>query len=185
MTKDWPSARKGWYATFILTLAFTFSFVDRQALNLLVDPIKADLDLSDTRISFLQGLAFALPYIAMSVPIGRLVDKINRIAVLIGGVVVWTLATFTCGLANSYNQLMMARMFVGAGEASLTPAAYSMLADFFPADKLARPVSVFLMGPYIGGGLAMIGGASVIDWFATANIGALPLVGELNAWQQR
>jgi len=183
LTKDWPSARKGWYATFILTLAFTFSFVDRQALNLLVDPIKADLDLSDTRISFLQGLAFALPYIAMSVPIGRLVDKINRIAVLIGGVVVWTLATFTCGLANSYNQLMMARMFVGAGEASLTPAAYSMLADFFPADKLARPVSVFLMGPYIGGGLAMIGGASVIDWFATANIGALPLVGELNAWQ--
>jgi MFS family permease len=183
LTKTWPSARTGWYATFVLTLAFTFSFVDRQVLNLLVEPIKADLDLSDTRISFLQGFAFALPYIIMSVPLGRLVDKVNRIGVAIGGVVVWTMATFSSGISQNYMQLMASRMFVGAGESALSPAAFSMLADYFPPDKLARATSIYLMGPYLGGGLAMIGGAYVIEWFDTANIGALPIVGALSAWQ--
>ena len=183
MTEKWPSARTGWYATFILTLAYTFSFVDRQVLNLLVEPIKADLELSDTRISFLQGFAFALPYIAMSVPLGRMVDKVNRIGVAIGGVVVWTAATFSSGISQSYTQLMVSRMFVGAGESALSPAAFSMLADYFPPDKLARATSIYLMGPYLGGGLAMIGGASLIEWFDSANIGTLPIVGSLSAWQ--
>jgi MFS family permease len=133
----WPSARVGWYATSLLTLAYTFSFVDRQVLNLLVEPIKHDLALSDTSISFLQGLAFVIPYVAMSVPVGRLVDRFNRIAVLIGGVFIWSITTFACGFASSYAQLLIARMGVGTGEASVTPAAWSMLADYFPPDKLA------------------------------------------------
>ena len=145
-----PVAWVAWYATVVLTLAYTFSFVDRQVLNLLVQPIKQDLQLTDTSISFLQGLAFVIPYVLMSVPIGRLVDKFNRILVLIGGVLVWSVATFACGMSSTYSQLLIARMGVGVGEASVTPAAWSLLADYFSPEKLARPVSFFLMGPYLG-----------------------------------
>ncbi len=181
--KTWPPPRVGWYATVVLTVAYTFSFVDRQVLNLLVEPIRADLGLSDTSISFLQGLAFVIPYVLMSVPIGRLVDKFNRIVVLIGGILVWSAATFACGMANNYHQLLSARMGVGIGEASVTPAAWSLLADYFPPDKLARPVSIYLMGPYLGGGLALIGGAAVIDWAKTAGELVVPFVGTVASWQ--
>jgi MFS family permease len=99
-----PGTAAAWYATVILTLAYTFSFVDRQVLNLLVEPIRHDLGLSDTSISFLQGLAFVIPYVLMSVPIGRLVDKFNRILVLIAGVLFWSVATFGCGVAGNYGQ---------------------------------------------------------------------------------
>ena len=178
-----PSTGWAWYATILLTVAYTFSFVDRQVLNLLVIPIKQDLDLSDTSISFLQGLAFAIPYVLMSVPIGRLVDKFNRVLVLIGGIVVWSVATFACGMSSSYTQLLMARVGIGAGEASVTPAAWSLLADYFPEEKLARPVSFFLMGPYLGAGLALIGGAEVISWSASLGDISLPLIGPLTSWQ--
>ena len=178
-----PAAAVAWYATFVLTLAYTFSFVDRQVLNLLVEPIKQDLQLSDTRISFLQGLAFVIPYVLVSVPIGRLVDKFNRIVVLIVGVLVWSVATFSCGAANNYVQLLGARMGVGVGEASVTPAAWSLLADYFSPEKLARPVSFFLMGPYLGGGLALIGGAAVMDWSASFGEVSLPVLGTLRTWQ--
>ena len=181
--QSWPSARVAWYATGLLTLAYTFSFVDRQVLNLLVEPIRADLGLADTQISFLQGLAFVIPYVLMSVPIGRMVDKFNRVLVLIGGVAVWSVTTFACGMSSSYAQLLVARMGVGAGEASVTPAAWSMLADYFPPEKLARPVSLYLMGPYLGGGLALIGGAEVIDWAEGIGQITLPIVGHLAAWQ--
>lgn len=182
-TEQWPSARRGWTTTFILLVAFTFSFVDRQVLNLLVEPIQADLGISDTQISFLQGLAFVLTYVSMSVPIGRLVDKFNRIAIMIGGVLVWSATTIACGLSQNYTQLMLARLGVGAGEAALTPAAWSVLADYFHPDKLARPISVYLMGPYLGAGIAMIAGAEVLDWTREVDTVSLPLFGTLAPWQ--
>ena len=122
---------------------------------------EADLDISDTRISLLQGAAFAVPYILMSIPFGRLVDRFNRIAILVGGVIIWTIATFASGISYTYAQLTVARMFVGTGEASVAPASWSLLADYFPPEKLALPTSIFLMGPYIGGGLALQEGAFV------------------------
>ena len=179
----WPSPAAGWYATVVLLIAYTFSFVDRQVLNLLVEPIRADLRLSDTEISFLQGLAFVIPYVLMSVPVGRLVDRFNRLWVLLGGVLVWSVTTFACGLSRSYEQLLAARMGVGAGEASVTPASWSLLADYFPPDRLARPVSVFLMGPYIGAGIAMIAGAEVIAWTQGATHVDVPVLGSVATWQ--
>ncbi|MGI9327544.1 MAG: spinster family MFS transporter [Pseudomonadales bacterium] len=180
---DWPSPRRGWYTTFILLLAFTFSFVDRQVLNLLVEPIQADLGISDTQISFLQGLAFVLTYVSMSVPIGRMVDKFNRVAIMIGGVLVWSATTIACGLSRNYSQLLLARLGVGAGEAALSPAAWSVLADYFHPDKLARPISVYLMGPYLGAGIAMIAGAEVLDWTSEVDVVTLPLLGAVAPWQ--
>ena len=101
----WPSPLHGWYVTLVLLLAYTFSFVDRQVLNLLVEPIQADLGLSDTQISLLQGFAFVFTYVALSVPIGRMVDRFNRIAIMIGGVLVWSATTVACGLSRSFEQL--------------------------------------------------------------------------------
>ncbi|MFP6837908.1 MAG: MFS transporter, partial [Pseudomonadales bacterium] len=169
--------------TIVLLIGFTFSFIDRQVLNLLVEPIRADLDITDTQISFLQGLAFVLTYVAMSVPIGRMVDRFNRIAIMVGGVLVWSVTTIACGLSQNYLQLMTARLGVGAGEAALSPAAWSVLADYFHPDKLARPISVYLMGPYLGAGIAMIAGAEVLDWTRQIDHLTLPLVGEVAPWQ--
>ncbi len=180
---DWPSEARGWLVTFILLIAFTFSFVDRQVLNLLVEPIRQDLQVSDTQISFLQGLAFALTYILMSVPIGRMVDRFNRVHIMIGGVLVWSATTIACGLSKNYTQLLFARFGVGAGEAALTPAAWSVLADYFRPARLSRPISVYLMGPYLGAGIAMIAGAEVLDWSRSVDQVVLPLIGVVAPWQ--
>lgn len=181
--RDWPSARQGWYVTFVLLLAYTFSFVDRQVLNLLVEPIQADLGVSDTGISLLQGLAFVAPYVLMSVPVGRMVDRFNRIRIMVIGVLAWSVTTVACGLSRNYGELLLARMGVGAGEASLTPAAWSVLADYFHPDRLSLPLSVYLMGPYLGAGIAMIAGAEVLDWSRDAGEISLPIVGRLAPWQ--
>jgi MFS family permease len=180
---DWPSPRQGWYVTIILLVAFTFSFVDRQVLNLLVEPIRADLGVSDTQISFLQGLAFAVTYILMSVPIGRMVDRFNRVLIMICGVLVWSLTTMGMGMSRNYYQMLIARFGVGAGEAALTPAAWSVLADYFRPENLSRPISVYLMGPYLGAGLAMIAGAQVLDWTRDVDHVDVWLLGQLAPWQ--
>ncbi len=180
---DWPSAIEVWVVTLLLLVAFTFSFVDRQVLNLLVEPIRIDLQVSDTQISFLQGLAFAVTYILMSVPLGRMVDKYNRVGIMIGGVLIWSATTVACGLSRTYSQLLFARFGVGAGEAALTPAAWSVLADYFRPTKLALPISVYLMGPYLGAGLAMIAGAEVLDCSREVQEVSLPIVGVVAPWQ--
>ena len=183
VSEQWPSARRGWLTTIILLIAFTFSFVDRQVLNLLVDPIRHDLGITDTQISFLQGFAFAVTYVLMSVPLGRMVDKFNRVFITTGGILVWSMTTIACGLSRNYVQLLFARFGVGAGEAALTPAAWSVLADYFRPEKLALPISVYLMGPYLGAGLAMIAGAQVLDWSRDAEFVTVPLLGQMAPWQ--
>ena len=179
----WPSARVGWYVVAVLLLGYTFSFVDRQVLNLLVEPIREDLGVSDTQISLLQGIAFVGTYVLMSVPIGRMVDRFHRVVILIGGVLAWSASTVGCGLSRTYAQLLFARMGVGAGEATLTPGSWSILADYFPPDRLARPMSVFLIGPYLGAGLALIAGAEVIAWTKTIDELSVPLLGVIAPWQ--
>lgn len=177
------SEKAAWWALLLLTATYTFSFIDRQIINLLVDPIRTDLSLSDSEVSFLQGLAFVLPYVLLSIPIGRIVDRANRIRVLIIGILVWTVSCVTCGLSRNFWQLGLARVGVGAGEASVTPASWSLLADYFPEEKRALPVSLFLMGPYLGAGLSLILGAEVIAWASGVGAISLPLVGVLEPWQ--
>jgi len=175
--------RASWWALIVLTATYTFSFIDRQIINLLVDPIRTDLSLSDSQVSFLQGLAFVLPYVILSIPLGRIVDRANRIRVLVIGILVWTISCVTCGLAKNFWQLGVARMGVGAGEASVTPASWSLLADYFPEDRRALPVSIFLMGPYLGAGLSLILGAEVVGWASGFGAIELPVIGALAPWQ--
>ncbi|MDG2273687.1 MAG: MFS transporter [Halioglobus sp.] len=180
---DKRSSNHAWWALALLTATYTFSFVDRQIVNLLVDPIRADLGLSDSQISFLQGLAFALPYVLLSIPVGRIVDRANRIRVLIIGILIWTVSCMMCGTAKSFWQLGIARMGIGGGEASVTPASWSLLADYFPPEKRALPISIFLMGPYLGAGLSLLLGAEVISWASGLGQIELPIVGVIAPWQ--
>ena len=179
----YPSARRAWAVTLLLTIAFVFSFIDRQILNLLVGPIQEDFGLSDTQVSLLQGFAFVSTYVLFSIPIGRLVDTRRRMSILAGGIAFWSLATIACGAAKSFGGLFIARAGVGMGEATLTPASWSLLADYFPPKRRLLPFSIFLTGPYLGAGIAMILGAFVMDALLAHDDLRLPFLGSVAAWQ--
>ena len=156
-----------WNGLLFLTLAYVLAFVDRQILNLLVDPVKRDLLLSDTQVSLLQGIAFTATYVLFGPLFGRWVDAGNRRNIVVLGVVIWSVFTVLCGFADSFWELFFARAGIGAAEACLAPAAWSMIADYFSPKKLPRAMSLFLMAPYLGGGLALIAGGVVIAaWLA-------------------
>lgn len=179
----YPSPWRAWRVTGLLTVIYVFSFVDRQVLNLLVGPIQSDLGLSDTEVSLLQGFGFVATYVLLSIPIGRLVDTRNRVTIIALGVAFWSVATAACGLVKSFMGLLMARAGVGVGEASLTPAAWSLLADYFPPARRSFPLSIFLMGPYLGVGVAMISGGLLMDDLLARGPIAVPLLGTLAPWQ--
>jgi MFS family permease len=163
---QWPSNKRAWTVTSLLLLAYILSFIDRQILNLLAEPIRQDLGLTDLDMSFLQGPAFVATYILLSLPLGHLSDSVNRTKLLAIGLGFWTVATMACGFAKSFTHLAIARAGVGVGEATLTPTAWSILADSFPPERRSAPVSIYLTGPYVGGGLALIFGAQILGVFA-------------------
>jgi MFS family permease len=172
-----------WYLIFVLTLAYTCSFIDRQVLNLLVGPIKADFGLDDTGLSLLQGLAFTSAYIVMSPVFGRIADVGSRKGVLMFGIALWSLATSCCGLTRNYWQLFMARAGVGGAEACLTPAAWSIIADAFPARMIPRAFSFFMIAPYLGGGLALIFGGLLLQSAHLWDLSGFPLLASMKPWQ--
>jgi MFS family permease len=180
----WPHAGWAWFAVAALMVAYTSSFIDRQILTLLVQPIRADLTITDTQFSLLAGIAFSLFYTVMGVPLARLADRGSRRWIIFWGIVIWSVMTVACGLANSFWALFAARIGVGVGEAALSPAAYSMISDYFPPRQRARALAVYSMAPYLGAGLALMIGGAVIDVIARAGAMQLPLVGELAPWQQ-
>lgn len=173
----------GWYAVSVLLVAYTFSFIDRTIVALLVVPIKADLGISDTQVGLLIGLAFALFYTLMGLPIGRLADQYSRRWIISIGVFFWSLFTAACGLANSFVMLFLARLGVGVGEAALSPSAYSMIADYFDASRLGRALGVYSAGVYVGAGLAFIIGGDVIQLVSNAPPLTIPMIGTLAVWQ--
>lgn len=180
----WPNSGWAWFAVAALMVAYTSSFIDRQILTLLVQPIRADLTITDTQFSLLAGIAFSLFYTVMGVPLARLADRGSRRWIIFWGIVVWSVMTVACGLANSFWALFAARIGVGIGEAALSPAAYSMISDYFPPRHRARALAVYSMAPYLGAGLALMIGGAVIDIIAQAGAMQLPFVGELAPWQQ-
>ena len=172
-----------WVVVAILMIAYVFSFVDRQILNLLVGPIRRDLGISDTQMSLLMGFSFAIFYTILGIPLGRLADRWNRRGLITAGVVVWSLMTSLCGLAQTYWQLFLFRIGVGVGEATLSPAAYSMIADYFPPHRRATAISVYSMGIYLGSGLAFLLGGLVIQFAVAQGAVTLPLIGDVRPWQ--
>jgi MFS family permease len=179
----WPSSRRAWATVLVLLAAYAVAFVDRQILTLLVEPVRRDLDITDTQFSLLSGLAFTLFYTIMGVPFGWLADRGSRRNLIIGSIAFWSAMTAACGMATSFGALFLARIGVGVGEAGLSPAAYSMIADSFPPAKRARALSVYAIGAIAGVGLALIIGGAVINWASTAPPVVLPVLGELRSWQ--
>ncbi len=172
-----------WFVVFMLCLAAVISFIDRQIISLLVDPIKEDLGISDMQVSLLQGFAFALFYSSAAIPMGRLVDAKNRKTIILAGMVLWSFATAVCGLAKVFWQLFIARMLVGVGEATLSPAGMSILADYFPRKSLTRALSVFTGASFLGTGIALVVGGFVINAmneFGPVDAGFL---GTIRPWQ--
>jgi len=180
---SWPSPYRAWYVTGVLNLAFVLAFIDRQIVALLVGPIQNDLHLTDTEVSLLGGLAFVFLYTFLGIPIGRLVDKGNRRSIIAVGVFVWSCMTVACGFAKNFTHLFLARVGVGVGEATLSPAALSILSDYFPRERLGLAVSVYLSGASIGTGLAFLLGGAAIAFFDQSGQITLPIVGELKSWQ--
>ena len=180
--QPWPSSRLAWSALAILAFANILSYLDRIVINLLVEPIQADLGISDTQFGLLQGVAFGLFYTAMALPIGRLVDSGPRKPIIAIGVAVFSLFTLLSGLARNFTLLFIARVGVGAGEASVVPTAYSIISDMFPPERLGRAMSVFTMTAFIGIGLAYIAGGFAIA--AVAAWDAPGFIGELEPWRR-
>ncbi len=181
------SSRYRWYVAILLTCFYMMSFVDRLIVGLLVEPIKADLNLSDLQISLLHGFSFALFYTFFGLIMGRLADTMNRRNLIGFGVVAWSLLTIMCGTATRFWHLLVLRVGVGLGEATLTPAAYSIIADYFPPEKRPAALSVFSAGVYLGIALAFIGGAYLyrfFEYWLTSRGGlVLPMMGEVQPWQ--
>ena len=181
--ESWPSTRRAWTLVSLLVIAYALAFVDRQILTLLVEPVRRDLDITDTQFSLLAGLAFTLFYTLMGIPFAWLADRGSRRNLIVVSVTFWSVMTALCGLAHNFLTLFIARIGVGVGEAGLSPAAYSMIADSFPAQKRARPLGVYAAGAILGVGLALIIGGAVVAWANTAPPVVLPGLGELKTWQ--
>jgi MFS family permease len=177
------SLRYAWYVVFVLLACYTLSFIDRQILSLLVAPIKRDLGISDTRIGLLQGLAFALFYTLLGFPLGWIADRYSRRNLIAAGVFFWSLMTALSSVALSFSSLFLARMGVGVGEATLGPSAFSLISDYFPKERLGGALSVYAMGIFIGSGLALIVGGTVVEAVQGIPAVDLPLVGTLASWR--
>jgi len=161
----WPPPRQAWAALVLLMIGLIISIVDRGVINLLVEPIKADYGLSDTQFGMLQSIAFATFYVTMAIPIGILADRYQRRLIVAVGVCIFSTFSLMTGLARSFNQLFIARMGVGFGEASLSPAGFSMLSDYFPPHKIGRAISLFSAANFIGASLSYVAGGLLIGLF--------------------
>ena len=172
-----------WYALFVLVLVYVVNFIDRQILSILVGDIKRDLGVSDAQIGFLYGTAFAVFYALFGIPLGRLADSWYRGRLMAMGLTLWSSMTVFSGFASSFGMLAVARIGVGIGEASASPAAYSMISDSFPKERRATALSIYSSGLYIGGALSLpIGGIVVSRWnSAYPDAAAAPL--GLAGWQ--
>ncbi len=177
-----PSTRRSWFVVVALSIASIVSWIDRQIINLLVEPIKADLGLTDFQISLLQGFSFALLYAFMALPLAWMADRYNRKNVILFGVVCWTFATFSSGLAAGFAILFLARMMVGVGEATLAPAGFSMISDYFSKERLPAALSVFNGSGFIGSGFALLVGGVLYAQLVAMGPQSLPF-GTFQPWQ--
>jgi MFS family permease len=183
MQSNSPNLRYSWYVVSVLMLAYISSFIDRQVLALLVEPIKRDFGVTDTQVGLLMGFSFAIFYTFLGLPIGWLADRKSRKVIIIVGITIWSIMTALCGLANTYWVLFFLRMGVGVGEAALSPAAYSIITDYFPKNKLGTALGFYNMGVYLGSGLSILLVALIIKLVSVGGMWDLPIVGLVRPWQ--
>lgn len=179
----YPSPGRAWLLVALLTVAYVVSFVDRYILSLLIEPVKADLGLTDLQIGLLLGPAFGIFYATMGLPLGYLADRSRRMWIVSAGIAIWSAATALSGLARSFAHMFVARVSVGVGEATLSPCAMSLIADSFPADRRGKPIALYSSAISVGAALAALLGAAVLTWAGTVESLELPLIGPLAPWR--
>lgn len=177
-----PALGQAYVIMGLLISASILSYLDRAIVSLMVDPIRHDLNLSDTQIGAANGLAFALFYALMGIPLGRWADRHNRRNLIVGGVLAWSLATACCGLAQDFHQFLLGRLLVGVGEASLGPASVSIIAAAFRGRNVGLALAVTSVGITLGCGVAIMGGGSIVHWAMSASL-TVPALGVLRGWR--
>jgi MFS family permease len=170
-----------WYVLGVLVVVYILNFIDRQIVSILAVDIKRDLDLTDSEMGFLGGAAFAVFYALFGVPLGRLADSWNRVRLLTIGLALWSAMTAFSGFARNQGMLTLARMGVGIGEATASPTAYSLISDYFPKRQRATALAIYSSGLYLGGGVSLLIGASIVQAWNRAYPGGGPL--GLVGWQ--
>jgi len=178
-----PKPLVSWYATIVLAFLYWMSVLDRFIIALLVDPIKADLGLTDIQFGLLQGFAFIFSFTIFGFIFGALADRKDRRKLIYIGVTVWSMATAFCGLAQNFLQMLVARVGLGAGESSLNPCATSMISDLFPRHRLTSALAVYSIGATIGSGTALIVGGAIIHAVSQMGDIVLPIIGHIKTWQ--
>ncbi|AEG51428.1 major facilitator superfamily MFS_1 [Sphingobium chlorophenolicum L-1] len=174
--------RTALFAIALLTMVSFFNYMDRMVLAVVLEPIKRELGLSDAQLGLLSGVAFAVVYASMGIPLGRLADRTSRTRLLAACLGVWSVMTFATGLARNFSQLFLARVGVGIGEAGCAPAAHSLIGDYFPAHRRALGISFFQAGGIAGVSIGlMVAGliAHAYGWRAAlmvAGLASLPLL---------
>ncbi len=174
-TTDYPARPYAWSVVAILVATAVLSYTDRQVLSLLDDPIRGDLGISDTQISLLLGTAFAVIYGIAGIPLGFLADRISRRNLIFAGVCVWSLGTIACGLSHNFSQMFASRIVVGLGESALSPAAISLISDYFPPSRRGTAVGFYLCGIALGYGAAILIGGAVLHLIESGALAAMPL----------
>ncbi len=180
------STTHAWRAVLVtgmLTLSFTFSFMDRQILPLLLEPVRHAFSMSDTQIGMLQGVAFSSFYACAAIPLGWMVDRYHRVGIAAACVAAWGVATAACGLCANFGQLLVARTGTAIGEAGCSPASWSILSDLLSGRALLRATAVYNCGPYLGGGMALILGSIALRYFTGIGGLTLPFAGHIEPWQ--
>jgi MFS family permease len=170
-----------WRLGLLLFAANTLSFIDRQILTIMIDPVRAELQVSDTQISLLHGIAFASLYAVLGLPLGRIADRSDRPRLIALGIAIWSAMTAVSGMARDYSHLFIARMGVAVGEAALAPAAVSLLSDRFARKRLASAIGLFQAGIFVGSALALIAGGWVLGQLgSTVEFGPM---GRIASWR--
>src|ERR1700726_4429522 len=174
----YPRRSYAWSVVAILIATAVLSYTDRQVLSLLVDPIRGELGISDTQVSLLLGTAFAVVYGIAGIPLGFLADRTSRRNLMFAGVLVWSCGTLACGFSQTFGQLFAARIVVGLGEAVLSPAAISLISDYFPPSRRGTAVGFFLSGIAMGSGAAILIGGGVMHAVESGALAATALASE-------
>lgn len=177
------ATRGAWYVVVLLTITQIVSYIDRFLPSLLIEQIKHDLSLSDLQVGLLMGPAFGLFYVFVGVPIGWLADRYSRRAIIATGITIWCTMTATAGLVRSFVPLFLTRMGVGLGEATVSPSAISLISDYFPRERRAPAMSLFMAGTFLGAGTAFLFGGPLVHHIASLPPLQLPFFGELRSWQ--
>jgi predicted MFS family arabinose efflux permease len=188
VSKDGLRANFPAHGVYLLLIVYTISFLDRQVINILAEPIKRDLHLSDTQLGLLTGLSFAIFYTVLGIPVARLSESRNRSSIIVASLLAWSGFTLLCGFARNLGWLLFTRIGVGVGEAGCLPAAHSMIAEYLPRERRAWAISVFQTGSPLGLLLGMaIGGmvAAQYGWRAAFFAAGVPgLVLALIVWRR-